>query len=53
MDRGIEVLGFSAISFSWRGLVTESLLWMTVYWPRYQPIPYRSKKLVMMVSELA
>ena len=23
------------------------------YWPKYQPIPYRSKKLVIIVSEFA
>ena len=26
---------------------------IAVYWPRYHPIPYRSKKLVIMVSEFA
>jgi hypothetical protein len=26
---------------------------MAIYWPKYHPIPYRSKKLVTIVSELA
>jgi hypothetical protein len=47
------MLDSNAISFGRSGLVTESFLTMIVYWPRYQPIPYRSKKLVTMVSELA
>lgn len=50
MDQSAE---FQRNLVGWMELVIESLLRVTVYCPRYQPIPYRSKKLVTMVSELA